>query len=218
MTFVFQALAKAATALGVSRDQSAKSLKWFRDQAKQLTSISANELMRSDPDRMLATGTINRSAIGKMLLYFYDPKTKDKLPYYDRFPCIFVVDLAYDKKSKQCNGFYGLNLHYLSPFQRARFMDELYKTNNSKRTLKYKLNINYGILKGASNLSAFRPCFKRYLYTHVRSKFLVVRTEEWDTIAMLPIARFERGGGKGGKVGAPVSMHKIYRDSRRSFR
>ena len=59
-------------------------------------------------------------------MYFYDPKTKDTLPYYDRFPLTIMVGPA-------PKGFYGLNLHYLPLDIRARFLDSLLDTINNKR-------------------------------------------------------------------------------------
>ena len=34
----------------------------------------------------------NNAIIGRMYFYFYDPKTKDKLPYYDRFPLVLPIE------------------------------------------------------------------------------------------------------------------------------
>ena len=55
---------------------------------------------------------------GDMVMYTYNPKLKDVLPYYDAFPLTIVVGPAKD-------GFYGINLHYLPPKVRAIFLDKL---------------------------------------------------------------------------------------------
>ena len=34
----------------------------------------------------------NKTIIGKMYFYYYDPKTKDSMPYYDRFPLVIPID------------------------------------------------------------------------------------------------------------------------------
>ena len=49
----------------------------------------------------------DKSFIGRMYFYFYDPKTKDTLPYYDKFPLVIPIERYPD-------GFLGLNLHYQS--------------------------------------------------------------------------------------------------------
>ena len=43
--------------------------------------------------------------IGKMYFYYYDAKTKDMLPYWDKFPLVIPLEVHTD-------GFIGLNLHY----------------------------------------------------------------------------------------------------------
>lgn len=206
MSFYFEELARKAKAEGINKMKAADAMKWYRDQAKNLSDASGNKVMQSDPKRLLKTTRVGVDNIGAMLIYFYDPKTKEQLPYYDRFPCVFPIELYGD-------GFLGINMHYLSPFQRARLMDALYKTAQKKKTDKQRLQINYQILKGATQFRTFRPCVKRYLYSHVRSRFFIVRTKEWDTILMLPLERFEQGGAKGGKVGGGISKTKVWSES-----
>ena len=35
-----------------------------------------------------------------MYTFFYDPKTKDKLPYYDRFPVVIINEIYPDEDSQ----------------------------------------------------------------------------------------------------------------------
>ena len=60
----------------------------------------------------------DKSILGRMYFYFYDPKTKDTMPYYDRFPMVLVLE-------KYPDGFLGLNLHYLPIKYRIAFLDKL---------------------------------------------------------------------------------------------
>ena len=60
----------------------------------------------------------DKSMLGRMYFYFYDPKTKDMLPYYDRFPLVIPIE-------RYSDGFLGLNLHYISPKQRVILLDKL---------------------------------------------------------------------------------------------
>ena len=45
--------------------------------------------MKEEP---LKTGA--RQIVGSMQMFFYDPKTKDTLPYYDKFPLAIIVGPA----------------------------------------------------------------------------------------------------------------------------
>jgi hypothetical protein len=128
----------------------------------------------------------NAPIVGSMYMYVYDPKHKKTLPYYDKFPLIFMVDRA-------PGGFYGLNLHYLAPVLRAKLFDALMETANSKRFDEAtRLNISYNILKSVNKYSAFRPTFKHYLTDHVKSKIMQVHAPEWEIALFLPTQQFEK--------------------------
>ena len=117
-------------------------------------------------------------------MFYYDAKTKDTLPFWDRFPLVFPIELYND-------GFLGINLHYLPPLMRARLMNALYLTiNNKNYDDTTKLKINYSILRGASRFKYFEPCIKKYLFSQVRSRYFYVTPNEWDMALMLPTERF----------------------------
>ena len=155
---------------------------WFRDIAKS-TTISANKLMSNEKSAL--TGNI---IYGRMYAFFYDPKHKKTLPYYDRFPLIFPIGPA-DK------GFLGINLHYLPYVLRAKLMDELYSLSTNKTyNEKTKLRLSYDILNGAAKFKYFKPCIKHYLKTHVQSRFLEVGADKWDIALFLPVEKFAKKG------------------------
>jgi hypothetical protein len=132
-----------------------------------------------------------------MYMFFYDPKHKATLPYYDRFPLIFPIERYKD-------GFLGINFHYLPLPLRAKLMDALYSlSSNTRYDEKTKLKLSYNILNGASKYAPFRPTIKRYLRSHVRSRFVKVFSSEWDIALFLPAHRFEK-----------ASASKVWRDSR----
>lgn len=155
-----------------------ESLEWFRN-ALSGKRISGEKLLK-DP----SIEKTNAPLVGRMFIYSYDPKYKETLPYYDRFPLILMVD-------KAPNGFYGLNLHYLHPKERAIFFDRLTEyTNNDKYNETTKIQMSYSFLKGASKLKAFKPCFKRYLSNKITSSIGEVQPSEWELAIFLPIDKF----------------------------
>jgi hypothetical protein len=166
---------------------------WLRSKVKDLKPTSSG-LMR-DRERLK-----NNSLIGKMYFYFYDPKTKDTMPYYDRFPLVIPIERYND-------GFLGLNLHYIHPKHRMILLDKLSDTlSNNTYDEKTKLKINYRYLAAASRIFEANPCIKRYLFTQIESRFLEITADEWDIAALLPVESF---------VGATTS--KVYADSRKKF-
>jgi hypothetical protein len=166
---------------------------WLRAKVKELNPTS--RALMADRDRLKGNSTI-----GKMYFYFYDPKTKNTLPYYDRFPLVIPIESYKD-------GFLGLNLHYIHPKQRLILLDKLSETATNKNfDSKTKLRVSYSYLANASKAFEATPCIKRYLYSHIQSRFLEITADEWDIAAMLPVETF---------VGATTS--KVYADSRKKF-
>lgn len=176
---LFTQLQVAAFRKGIqARTQEAQD--WFRDKSKNLT-VSRQQLLK---DERLTQR--QRPAIGRMYHYFYDPKNRETLPYYDTFPLILMVGPA-------DNGFYGLNLHYLHPILRAKFLDKLVDVaSNKKFDEKMKLRISYDMLNSASKLKEFQPCFKHYLYKHVDSKIAEIHAPEWEIAIFLPTEQFQK--------------------------
>jgi hypothetical protein len=180
MASLFDKLQAQAFRSGV-KSHTKKSLNWFRDRVTAMTSVNRNKLLSDS-----ALNTVNTPLIGRMFMYFYDPKHKKTLPFYDRFPLIIMVD-------KAPGGFYGLNLHYLEPKLRARFFDKLLEySNNDKYDKSTRLKMSYDLLKGATKLKAFKPCYKHYLTKHIKSKISEVPASEWEVAIFLPTEQFKK--------------------------
>lgn len=140
------------------------------------------------------------SVIGKMYFFYYDPKTKDDLPYYDRFPLVIPIQMYRD-------GFLGLNLHYIHPKHRIILLDKLSElATNNKFNETTRLRLSYSILASFSKAFEATPCLKRYLSSHVRSRFVQIEANEWDIAALLPVEQFEK-----------ASTGKVWSDSRKKF-
>jgi hypothetical protein len=121
-----------------------------------------------------------------MYCYQYDPKYAKKLPYYDEFPLIFMVE-------RISGGFVGINLHYVSPRNRIVVMNALSEIASNKRyDSTTRLRLSYNVLKGLSKYNVIKPCLKKYLFTHVRSKFVKIEANEWDIALFLPVQKFKK--------------------------
>lgn len=122
--------------------------------------------------------------MGKLCMFFYDPKTKEKLPYYDKFPLVLPIEM-YD------DGFLGINFHYLPPKYRIALLDKLLEFRNSDTmSSRTRIKATYALLKGVSKFKEVAPCIKRYLASHVQSRFIVVDSKDWEIAVFLPVERF----------------------------
>ena len=142
----------------------------------------------------------DKSMIGRMYFYFYDPKTKDMLPYYDRFPLVIPIE-------RYSDGFLGLNLHYISPRQRFFLLDKLSVfLNNHKYDESTRFALSYDVLKNATNAFEGTPCIKKYLYKQVKSRFLEISADEWDIAALIPYEYFNG-----------ATKNRVWADSRKKM-
>ena len=95
-------------------------------------------------------------------LYMFEYKAKMRwLPYYDRFPLVYVL------KSNR-GEFWGANLHYLSP--------------------KKRLIATRKLMQGRIDIP--KKCLHKYLHDHVDGLYLDLAASEWDTAILLPTADF----------------------------
>ena len=154
---------------------------WFREKVKQAT--ASTKMRAVTPNQLLRRETDGDNALGKMLFYKYDPKFEKKLPYWDMYPLVFPFE-------KAKGGFYGLNLHYLPPTQRATLMDQLNRyASNERYDASTRLEISYQVLK---RFGRAIPCVKRYLSDHVRSNTVRIDADEWEIAIFLPVERFQK--------------------------
>ena len=117
---------------------------------------------------------------------------KEELPYYDRFPLVFPFKRGFTRqRAIEGGSFLGINLHYLPPQLRARLMDGLYTISTDKTfDENTRIRLSYNILNKASKFRFFKPCIKRYLVNRVRSRFVKINSDQWDTALFLPTERF----------------------------
>ena len=173
-----------------------KARTWYLNELKTMR-INRQALLR-DPETIKKS----RALPGRMFMFFYDAKHKATLPYYDRFPLILMVESASPKK-----GFYGLNFHYLDYRKRAILLSRLLQySNNKKYDESTRLRLSYKLLKGASRLEAFKPCFKHYLPSQIKSQIKMVPADYWETALFFPSEQF-----KG------ASKSSVFSDSRRQI-
>ncbi len=173
-----------------------KARTWYMNELKTIR-LNRQALLRDSE-----TIKKSRPLPGRMFMFFYDAKHKDTLPYFDRFPLILMVESAKPKK-----GFYGLNFHYLDYRKRALLLSKLLQYSNNKRyDESTRLRLSYKLLKGASKLAAFKPCFKHYLPGQIQSQVKMIPADYWETALFFPSEQF-RGASKSA----------VFSDSRRQI-
>jgi hypothetical protein len=158
------------------RTDSARS--WLAGKISRLTIPTDRSNVLND-----ATRITGRTFVGRMYFYAYDPKGKETLPVYDKFPLVIPMEIYQD-------GFLGLNLHYLDPYSRLVLLDKLMDfVNNDKYDDTTKFNLSYDLLSQSRRYKIIEPCIKRYLTSHIRSSVLYIEPKSWETAIFLPTAK-----------------------------
>jgi hypothetical protein len=86
-------------------------------------------------------------------------------------------------------------------------LDKLSSYSSNKRyDASTKLKLSYDLLKRAAKAYEMNPCIKRYLASHVQSRFIEISADEWDIAALIPGNNF---------VGA--SNQKVWTESANKF-
>ena len=164
-----------------------RSVSWFRKKIKEFGAPTSVELVREGKRS-------NTPFRGKLNMFFYSPKYKDKLPYYDRFPLVLPLE-------RYSEGFMGINLHYLPIPLRIGLLDKLYEfSSNDKFDKTTRLTATYDRMK---NLPLVKPTLHKYLYGFVESAFRRIDVDEFIIATLLPVQRFRK-----------ATDRKVWRDSR----
>ena len=151
-----------------------KSTQWYRDKIAEFGKPGAMDLIRDGKRN-------NNPFFGRLNMFFYDPKHKKKLPYYDSFPLVLPLENYPD-------GFLGINFHYLKPGERVAFLRQLSRFASDKN-FDRKTRYQIGNLSGRY----FKRTIKHYLFSQVRTSFLNVMPDEMAIAIFLPVARFMKG-------------------------
>lgn len=156
--------------------KSAESLNWFFAQIKKDKSAFPKNSFKI---------VKNIPPIGILCHFIYDPKTKDKLPYWDKFP--LVIPFNFTNES-----FIGINLHYLPIPIRAKLLDGLMNIKHKSATDKAYIQLSYSALQALARQKILNHCIKRYLLSHVKSDIIMIDFDQWENVVYLPTQQFQK--------------------------
>jgi len=100
MASILTQLAQEKSA-GELRTMSNESLKWLMAKIADVRGVRVAKGISNEKVRQ-----VNKFILGGLYCFYYNPKGKTDLPYYDQFPMVLALERYND-------GFLGLNFHYL---------------------------------------------------------------------------------------------------------
>lgn len=161
-----------------------RSVDWFK---KKIGDLGGNS-PTARTDLLAETKKMQYSFVlpGAMYMFMYDPKYKDELPYYDKFPLSLIF-------AEEGDRFWGINFHYLSYKVRGILFDKMWLIASRYHDSQERVQrMNWKLLSNVSKFPEVRPAVKSYLYTQVRSRFIRVPVEDWKTAIFLPVDMFAK--------------------------
>lgn len=162
----------------IVNERKKKSLEWYWQKVS-----SGNKKIRPEDVAERTSQYRERIQLGRMYNFKYSPKYAIQLPYYDMFPLCIPMQIVK-------NGFIGINVHYIYPRQRAFLFDRLSIFEKEDPRKETYFNMTYQMLNASPRYASFKPCLKRYLFSHVRSKFIKIEESEWNVALFLPTEQF----------------------------
>lgn len=167
---------------------------WFRRTVRELF---GDRPLRGREELVQAEQAVTRTPteirgrplnIGQMFMFVYDPKLREQLPFYDRFPMIFIIEFRRD-------GFLGINLHYLPHVLRAQLYNTLtVLLNDTSMNDNTRLRLSYQAIKNATKFHNALPLIREYKAKYIRSKVLEVHPRDWEIALFLPSEQFKKKG------------------------
>ncbi len=174
-----------------------RSAQWFQDKIKGLkgemknrfSSTNAAKFYREADNKVEKAVLKRRVELGDLFCYYYNPKYRATLPYYDMFPMIMLIGA--EKET-----FLGINFHYLRPKWRAILLDRV------------TAKIGGGLPKWCKlrQIRQIAPTIKRYRYDHIMRKVVPIKEDEQEIAIFLPTERFRK-----------ASKSKVWSESERKF-
>jgi hypothetical protein len=163
-----------------------RSAQWFRDKIKGLEGTLKNQWSRTNAPKFYreSENKMDRKVLrlkgnlGELFAYYYNPKHRMTLPYYDQFPLIMLIGVDPNKET-----FLGLNFHYLNPKWRAMLLDRV----SAKITSGSIINWNK-----IAKIPMIMPTVKRYRFDHVVRKVVPIEEKDNELAIFLPLERFKK--------------------------
>ena len=192
-------LSKVSNAIktGTVGQEVRRSAQWFQDKIKglkgglrnQFSSTNAAKFYREAETKVNPTVLKRRAELGDLFCYYYNPKYRATLPYYDMFPMIMLISAEKDT-------FLGINFHYLRPKWRAVLLDRVSAKLGSGLPRWSKLR----------QIRQIAPTIKRYRFDHIMRRVIPIEENEQEIAIFLPTERFKKS-----------AKAKVWADSERKF-
>lgn len=188
---IFKTINDFAALRGYYNKYNQAALNWYKSQVSKIQ-VGRMQLLG---DNVIYQH--NRPGPGHFCFFFYSSKgyAEKTLAYYDTSPMSLILSAG--------GGYIdGINVHYLPLQLRLKLFQQILDIEGRNFTQREKFTLTYEALKSVGNL--YKPCYKRYLASHIKSNAVWVPMDSALIATFLPVANF-----KG------ASQTKVWNDSKK---
>lgn len=188
---IFNTINDFAKLRGFYNKYNREAINWYKQQVSKIQ-VGRMQLLSDNQKHQHA-----KPGPGHFCFFFYSAKgyKEGTLPYYDTSPMSLILGASGNIVS-------GLNFHYIPLDLRVRLFQQILAIEGGTLSDQRKFTATYEAVKAVGNL--YKPCYKNYLLTNVKSQAIWVPMESSLIACFLPVANF-----KG------ASQAKVYADSRK---
>jgi hypothetical protein len=183
---------KASTSGTAMARHSKESLDWFRRRVSKDLRLNRRRLLKDDGDYRSRTGRENKTLVGRLYFFEYDAEEAGDrdLGVYDRFPMVFVFNTSLSKENKKL--IHAINMHYLSPKERAVVYIKLMRLRNKKGwSHATKLKASWELLKSVANHDLLKKAVHSYRVDRiVHHKMVEIHAADWEIATFLRLEQW----------------------------
>lgn len=180
------------------RQHTALSLDWFRKRVSKDMKHSRYTMLRESGSYKRRTGLEGRATLVGRLFYFaYEAvEAGDKLNnVYDQYPMTYFFNTSTSNNGDKL--IHGLNIHYLTPKEKAVLFVKLLTIRNKKGwTNATKLKISWDIIKSISSHNIYEKAVHTYRVDRIQSKLVEIHPEHWEIATFLRLEKWKTLDGK----------------------
>lgn len=183
---------KAVASGSAMARHSKESLDWFRKRVSKDLKYKPRRLLQDHGDYRVRKGREGKTLIGRLYYYEYEAvEAGDReLGVYDRFPMVFVFNTSKTEDGRQL--LHAINMHYLTPRERAVVYLKLMKLRNKKGwTNATKLKASWALLKSVAEHDLLKRAVHSYRVDRILNhKMVEIHAEDWEIATFLRLEQW----------------------------
>lgn len=168
-----------------------EALEYFRKRIAKDVRNKASQILNDPASYNVQNARGNKGMIGQLYLFEYEAEEAGdaETGLYDRFPLVFFFGTGKTKAGNRT--LTGLNVHYLTPSQRAVLYQKLITFKTSKAwSPNVKIKLQWDLIKAAAGTTIVEKAVHSYRVDRIQSRMVQIPVDDWQIVVFLSIQKF----------------------------